>query len=335
MSENKSHPRLLRLFSGIQPTGDIHLGNYLGAIQYWVRLQEEYDSIFSIVDMHAITTPQDPQILKRKTRETAGLLLASGIDPERSALFIQSHISVHAELAWILNCLTPLGWMRRMTQFKEKSATGQGEATMGLFDYPVLMASDILLYETDLVPVGADQKQHLEITREIAKRFNLQYGKTFRLPTPLIPDTGARIMGLDNPMKKMSKSLDRGVHAIHVLDTPENIRSKIMKAKTDSMREIRFDKNRHGIFNLLVIYERLTGAAREDVESRFQGKGYAAFKRELSEIVIETLRPIQLRYRHILKERGLVDRMLLEGARKVEPIALRVISTVKGRVGLG
>ncbi|MCH8865044.1 MAG: tryptophan--tRNA ligase, partial [Chloroflexi bacterium] len=248
-----------RAFSGIQPTGDIHIGNYLAAIKHWVASQTELESIFCIVDLHAITTPQDAETLRAKTREVTGLLFAAGIDPELSTVFVQSHIGAHAELAWILNCFTPMGWMQRMTQFKEKSEDLKDQVSVGLFAYPALMAADILLYETDVVPVGEDQKQHVELTRDIAQRFNSIYGQTFVLPEAFIPKTGARIMGLDDPTKKMSKSETDSGHAINLLDSPDAIRSKVMRATTDSRREVCFDENRPGIYNLLVIYELFTG----------------------------------------------------------------------------
>ena len=221
-----------RVFSGIQPTGNIHIGNYLGATRHWAAKQDEYDNIFCIVDLHAITVQQDPKILKAKTREVTGLLLAAGIDPHKSIVFVQSHMCEHSELAWILNCTIPMGWMGRMTQYKEKSAKQKGEVSVGLFDYPALMAADILLYRTDVVPVGDDQKQHVELARDAAQRFNNLFGETFVLPEPLIADVGARIMGLDDPTKKMSKSEEAPGHAIALLDPPDVIRKKIMRATT-------------------------------------------------------------------------------------------------------
>jgi tryptophanyl-tRNA synthetase len=324
-----------RVFSGIQPSGNIHIGNYLGAIQHWVASQAELDNIFCIVDLHAITVPQEPQILKVKTREVTGLLFAAGIDPELSVVFIQSHIGAHAELAWILNCFTPMGWMQRMTQFKQKAEKQKEQVSVGLFDYPALMAADILLYQTDLVPVGEDQKQHVELTRDIAQRFNSIYGEVFKLPEPAIPKIGARIMGLDDPTKKMSKSETQQGHAIHLLDSPDDIRSKIMKATTDSLREIRFDENRPGICNLLVIYELFKGLSRPDIEAQFEGKGYADFKRELAEVVIEGLRPLQSRYRELTADPTYIDSLLAEGASKVRPIAEKTLTIVKDKVGLG
>ena len=324
-----------RVFSGIQPTGNMHIGNYLGAVQHWVASQAEFDNIFCIVDLHAITIPQEPQTLRAKIRQLAGLLFAAGIDPARSVLFVQSHIGAHAELAWILNCVIPMGWMQRMTQFKEKSAGQRQHVSVGLFDYPALMAADILLYDTDLVPVGDDQKQHVELARDAAQRFNTLYGETFKLPEPLIPKVGARIMGLDEPTKKMSKSEAQPYHAIYVLDTPDTIQTKIMRATTDSLREIRFDAGRPGLYNLLVIYELFTGHSRPEIEARFAGKGYADFKRELAEVIIEGLRPLQARYRDFATDPASLDALLTAGAARMRPIAEQKLTAAKNHVGLG
>jgi len=324
-----------RVFSGIQPTGNIHIGNYLGAIQHWASSQAEFDNVFCIVDLHAITVPQEPEELKLKIREVTGLLLAAGIDPRLSAIFLQSHISAHAELTWILNCFTPMGWMRRMTQFKEKSQKQKEQVSVGLFDYPALMAADILLYETDLVPVGEDQKQHVELARDIAQRFNSIYGETLKLPAAVIPETGARIMGLDDPTQKMSKSEEQPGQTIYLLDSPDDIRAKIMRATTDSLREIRFDESRPGICNLLVIYELFTRFSREEIEARFEGKGYVDLKRELAEVVVGSLSPLQARYRELTADPTYIDSVLAEGALRVRPTAERTLATVKKRVGLG
>ena len=324
-----------RAFSGIQPTGNIHIGNYLAAIKHWVSSQSEFDSIFCIVDLHAITVQQNPEILKAKTREVTGLLFAAGIDPEISTVFVQSHVSAHAELAWILNCLVPMGWMQRMTQFKEKSEGLKDQVSVGLFDYPALMASDILLYETDVVPVGEDQKQHVELTRDIAQRFNAIYGETFKLPKALIPETGARIMGLDDATKKMSKSETNSGHAINLLDSPDVIRTKVMRATTDSMRGVQFDENRPGLYNLLTIYEIFSGLSRQDIEARFEGKGYADLKRELGESIVEGLRPLQARYRELTADPTRIDSLLAEGASKARPMAEIILAAVKDRMGLG
>lgn len=324
-----------RVFSGIQPTGTIHIGNYLAAIRQWADSQSKYGSIFCIVDLHAITVPQDPQVLQAKIREVAGLLFAAGIDPELSDVFIQSHVSAHAELAWILNCFVPMGWLQRMTQFKEKSNRQRGEVSTGLFDYPALMAADILLYETDLVPVGEDQKQHVELTRNIAGRFNSMYGQTFKLPEPIFPEMGGRIMGLDDPLKKMSKSETSQGHSIGLLDSPDVIRAKILRATTDSRREIQFDKTRPGIYNLLTIYQRFSGLSPAEIEARYEGRGYADFKKELAEVIIERLKPLQSRYHKLAADHGYLDHLLEQGEAQVRPVAERTLSIVKEKIGLG
>jgi tryptophanyl-tRNA synthetase len=323
-----------RLFSGIQPTGEIHIGNYLGAIRQWTALQEKFESLFCIVDLHAITVYQEPRDLRARIMDTAGLLFASGIDPAKALLFVQSRVGAHAELAWILNCVTPYGWMHRMTQFKEKSLAEMGRFTVGLFDYPALMAADILLYETHVVPVGEDQKQHLELTRDVAHRFNAVYGNTFRIPEPLIPEAGAWIMGLDDPTRKMSKSGAGRGHALYLLDTPEAVRDKIAKAKTDSQREVRFDIDRPGITNLLMLYHLFTGETKERIEDRFAGKGYADLKTELTEIIIEHLKPIQIRFQTVMKDRAYLETLLDKGAEAAREMAERVLLRAKRRVGL-
>jgi len=323
-----------RGFSGIKPTGNLHIGNYLGAISQWVKKQDDYDNIFCIVDLHAITVPQDPKILKTKTREVAGLYLAAGIDPKRSIVFVQSHVSTHAELAWILNCFIPMGWMQRMTQFKEKAAKKEQVST-GLFDYPALMAADILLYNTDVVPVGEDQKQHVELARDTAQRFNSIYGETFVLPEPVIPAVGGRIMGLDDPNKKMSKDDDTPGHAIALLDSPDIIMAKVKRATTDSLRDIVFDEKRPGLYNLLVIYELFTGQSHKEIEAHFAGQGYAALKKELGEVVVEGLRPLQTRYRELTADPAYLDSLLKQGADLARPMAEKTLKKVMERVGLG
>ncbi len=324
-----------RVFSGIQPTAGVHIGNYLGAIRHWVARQDEFDNIFCVVDLHAITVPQDPKILRGRVRELAGILLAAGIHIEKSILFVQSHVSAHSELAWILNCTIPMGWMRRMTQFKEKSEKLKEEVSIGLFDYPALMAADILLYDTDVVPVGEDQKQHVELTRDAAQRFNVLYGDTFKLPEPKIAEVGARIMGLDDPTKKMSKSETNPGHAVQLLDPPDIIRGKIMRATTDSLREIRFDEARPGIYNLLVIYQLFTGEEKAVIEARFEGKGYGDFKKALADVVIEGLRPLQDRYRELTADPANIDSLLAAGASRARPMADKKLIEVKNKVGLG
>ncbi len=324
-----------RVFSGIQPTGDIHIGNYIGATQRWAAEQDNYDNIFCIVDLHAITEWQDPKELKAKIHEVTGLLLATGIDPKKSIVFVQSHVHEHSELAWILNCFIPMGWLGRMTQYKEKSGKQREQVSVGLFDYPALMAADILLYDTDVVPVGDDQKQHVELARDAAQRFNNFYGNVFTLPEPRIGDVGARIMGLDDPTKKMSKSEEGPNHAIALLDKPDIIRAKIMRATTDSLKEVRFDEKRPGIYNLLTIYQIFTGGKKKDIEAKFEGKGYGDFKKALAEVIIEGLRPLQERYNKVASEPGYLDSVLTEGAAKARPLAQKKLAKVHQVVGLG
>ncbi len=324
-----------RVFSGIQPTGEIHIGRYLGAIRRWAAMQDDYDNIFCVVDLHAITVPQEPELLKERIRVFAGLLIASGIDPDRSIIFVQSHVAAHSELAWILNCFIPMGWMYRMTQFKEKSVKQKENVSVGLFDYPSLMAADILLYDTDVVPVGEDQKQHVELTRDAAQRFNSMYGETFVLPEPLIASVGSRIMGLDDPTKKMSGSEMGAGHAIDLLDEPDVIRSKIMKATTDSHRDVLFNEKRPGVNNLLTIYQSFTGEKEKEIEKKFEGKGYGDLKKALAEVVVEGLRPVQERYRELTAEAGHIDAILAEGATKARPLAEKTLNKVRERVGLG
>ncbi len=323
-----------RVFSGIKPTGDVHIGNYLGAIRHWAAMQDDYDNIFCIVDLHAITVPTDPRALKADIRELSGLLIASGIDPEKSILFVQSHIAAHSELAWILNCYIPMGWMQRMTQYKEKAQKDKEQVSVGVFDYPALMAADILLYDTDTVPVGEDQKQHVELTRDAAQRFNSLYGDTFKLPAPLIASVGARIMGLEDPTKKMSKSEGGAGQSIGLLDSPDEIRKKIMRATTDSLREIRFDEERPGIYNLLTIYQSFTDMPEKEIEAKFEGKGYGNFKKELAEIAVEGLRPVQESYRELTAEPGHIDAILKTGADKARPTAEKTLARVQERIGL-
>lgn len=326
-----------RVLSGIQPSGNLTIGNYLGALQQWVAEQDNYDCYFCIVDLHALTVPQDPATLRAKTREVAALYLAAGIDPSRSAVFVQSHVPAHTELSWILTCLTPLGWLYRMTQFKDKSAKQQQDSvSAGLLNYPVLMAADILLYQASAVPVGDDQRQHLEITRDIAQRFNHLYGDTFVLPEAMIPKEGARIMGLDNPLAKMSKSEASEYHAVYLLDTPDMMRKKLMRAQTDSHRDIRFstDPERAGVNNLLNIYQSLTGASREAIEAHFEGKGYGDLKKAVAEVVIDTLKPLQERYQALTREGGYLDEILAQGAARAGVVASVTLADVRDRVGL-
>ena len=321
-----------RIFSGAQPTGNFHLGNYLGALRNWVELQHEYESLFCIVNLHAITLPQDPKALAAKTRDLARVYLAAGIDPKVSLVFVQSDVPEHAELAWILNCVTRISELERMTQFKDK-AKRQGEnVSVGLLTYPTLMAADILLYQTDLVPVGQDQKQHLELTRDIAERFNRDYGETFRVPDPFIPKVGAKIQSLAEPQKKMSKSDENAAGSILLLDDADTVRRKFKRAVTDSGTEIRFDEQRPAITNLLTIYQLLTGKQPSEVEANFEGKGYAQLKSELAEATVEFLRPLQERACGYSDEE--LDRTLDEGRERAQQIARPTLDDVKSRLGL-
>ncbi|WQU16292.1 tryptophan--tRNA ligase [Helicobacter pylori] len=321
-----------RVFSGIQPTGQIHLGNYLGAIKHWVELQDEYENLFCIVNSHAITLPIEPIFLKSQTYELVKLLLACGIDPNQSGLFIQSEVDEHPALAWLLNCQVSMGEMQRMTQFKDKSLKNPKSVNVGLFNYPILMASDILLYQSDLVPVGEDQKQHLELTRNIAEKFNRDFGNCFKIPEPLIAKVGARVMGLDDPKVKMSKSHQGANHAIFLLDEPDIIVRKIKKAATDSMGVIAFDEKREGVFNLLNIYMLLSNESPENIEERFKNKGYGDFKKELAEVMIQALKPIQERYKEISDDE--VKAILNGGAEKARPLAQMTYQKAKELMGL-
>ncbi|WP_305866533.1 tryptophan--tRNA ligase [Helicobacter pylori] len=321
-----------RVFSGIQPTGQIHLGNYLGAIKHWVEMQDEYENLFCVVNSHAITLPIEPTFLKSQTYELVKLLLACGISPKQSGLFIQSEVDEHPALAWLLNCQVSMGEMQRMTQFKDKSLKNPKSVNVGLFNYPILMASDILLYQSDLVPVGEDQKQHLELTRNIAERFNRDFGNCFKVPEPLIAKVGARVMGLDDPKVKMSKSHQGANHAIFLLDEPDIIVKKIKKAATDSMGVIAFDEKREGIFNLLNIYMLLSDENPEKIEERFKNKGYGDFKKELTEVVIQSLKPIQERYKEISDDE--VKAVLNGGTEKARPLARATYQKAKELMGL-
>lgn len=326
-------PQRKRVFSGIAPSGTPTLGNYIGAIRHWVAEQDIFDNIFCVVDLHAITVPQDPVKLRANSRQLAALLFACGLDPERSIVFVQSHVSAHAELAWILNCFTPTGWLNRMTQFKTKAGEDREAASAGLYDYPVLMAADILLYQTDAVPVGDDQRQHVELTRDIAAAFNFRYGQTFVEPVALIRKVGARIMSLDDPTKKMSKSDNENAY-ISLLDAPAVIRKKIARATTDSERTIVFDEKRAGIFNLLSIYQSLTGQTPGQIEREFEGQGYKEFKAALADAVVGTLEPIQRRYNEISADPATLDALLARGAERARPLANDMLRTVRDKVGL-
>ncbi len=325
-----------RVFSGVQPTGNIHIGNYLGAIRNWVNAQTEFDNIFCIVDLHAITLPIDPKELHTNTRKLAALYLACGLDTRYCKLFVQSHVHQHAELSWILNCFTPMGWLNRMTQFKSKAGNDLDSVSTGLYCYPVLMACDVLLYQTHYVPVGDDQRQHLELTRDIAMRFNSIYKQeVFTIPQTQIRETGARIMSLDDPTKKMSKSEANPNSRINLLDDPKTIKQKIGRATTDSLRLVTFDPERPGITNLLTIYQTLTGQSQQEIEQEFAGKGYGDFKAALTERLVEALTPIQQRYNELISDPPTLDGILKQGADEVRPIAEATVQRAKQVIGLG
>ena len=333
MSETKK-----RVFSGIQPTGNIHLGNYLGAVKNWVAKQEEKINYFCIVDLHSLTVPQDPEELRFQTRSMAAVLLACGLDPEKSTIFIQSHVSAHAEGCWLLNCVTPLGWLQRMTQYKDKAAKQESILT-GLLDYPVLMAGDIVFYDADEVPVGEDQKQHVELARDIAQRFNHVYEEEFFIvPKPVIPEFGARVMGLDDPTAKMSKSLaDKRGHAIRLLDEPKEIMRSFKRAVTDSGREIVFsnDPEKAGVNNLLGIYKTVTGKNQEEVLADFaNARGYGDLKKGVAEVVIEMLAPIQERYKALMQDTAELDRIMAIGAAQAHAVAQPKVDQMKEIMGL-
>src|ERR1700694_1755429 len=313
-----------RVFSGVPPAGNLHDGNYLGARKNWVEIQGDYESIFGIVDLHAVTVYQEPAELRSKILETAALFLAVGIDPKQSTIMVQSSVPEHAELAWMLTCTTPVGWLERMTQYKAKS---QAQETIGdgLLQYPVLMAADILLYQAAIVPVGDDQSQHLELARDIAQRFNSLYGETFTMPATHLPTVGARIMGLDDPQKKMSKSETGSGHAVSLLDPPAVIRKKILRATTDSNPAVEFDPAAGhpgpGVRNLLTIFQAFNGWSDDNTHAHFTGMRYGDLKKQVAEAVISALEPIQKRYQEIMADRGYVAQVLANGAERVTPIA--------------
>ena len=321
-----------RIFSGVQPTGNLHIGNYLGAIKNWVPLQHEYESFFCIVNLHAITLPQDPAVLRQKTLDLARIYLAAGIDPEVSTIFIQSDVPAHTELTWILSCIARMGELERMTQFKDKGKGNTERAGVGLFAYPVLMASDILLYQTDLVPVGKDQKQHLELTRDLAERFNRDFGEIFKIPEPYIPPVGANILSLQEPTKKMSKSDENAAGSIFLLDDADTVTKKIKRAVTDSGTEITFDASRPAINNLLTIYQLFTGKTAEECEAHFAGKGYGQFKTELAEATVEFLRPFQERMKEY--DDAALEKILRTGAETAAEIAGETLRSAYDKMGI-
>ena len=332
-SKPTARPRVL---SGIQPTADsFHFGNYLGAIRHWVALQNEFEPFFFIADMHAITVEHDPKQLRERSLRSAAQLMAAGVDPERSAIFLQSHVPAHAQLAWVLQCLTGFGEARRMTQFKDKTAKGgEGAASVGLFTYPMLMAADILLYRPQYVPVGEDQRQHLELTRDLAQRFNHRYKKTFRLPEPFIIKDTAKILDLQEPNAKMSKSASSPSGIIEMLDDPKRSAKKIRSAVTDSGTDIRFDaEEKPGISNLLTIHSALSGRSIEDLESDYAGRGYGDFKKDLAEVVVEFVTPFRNRTLELLEDRAELTAVLQRGEDKAREVSERTLADVYDRVG--
>lgn len=322
-----------RVFSGIQPSGDMHLGNYLGAIKNWVEGQHANDNIFCIVDLHAITVPQDPKELHRRSRELAMIYIAAGLDPSTTAIFIQSHVKEHTELAWLFNCVTPMGWAQRMTQFKEKAGEARERSSVGLLAYPMLMAADILLYQADGVPVGEDQRQHVELTRDIAQTFNHHYADVFKVPEAWIRKEGARIMSLQDPTKKMSKSDPAG--CVFLLDPPDTIRQRIKRAVTDSGREVRFDDARPGLLNLLTIHQLFSGQSQKQIEEHFAGQGYGAVKTEVAELAVEGLRPLQEKFAELSRDPSYIEGILKDSADRIRPVAQQTMAAASRAMGLG
>ena len=323
----------MRIYSGIQPTGCITIGNYIGAVKNWLELQKENECLFAVANQHAMTVRQVPQELRERTLSFFAQFLACGLDPEKSILYVQSNVPEHSELMWILSCLTYIGELERMTQFKDKSRKNEDNINAGLLTYPVLMAADILLFRTDLVPVGKDQKQHLEIARDIALRFNNRYGETFVVPEPYIPAQGAKITSLQNPLEKMSKSDPDPNATVSIIDTPDAIMRKFKRAVTDSDNRIVFAEEKPGISNLLTIYSAFSGESIEAAERRFEGKGYGDFKLAVGEAVADALAPVQKKYNEYLADKAELERIMKEGAEKAKRIASRTLQKVKRKIG--
>lgn len=331
--ENNTQPKKQRMLSMIKPTGQFTLGNYLGALKNWAALQEDYQSVFAIADLHAITIRLEPAKLRRQTLDAFAILLAIGLDPNKCTLFIQSHVHQHAELAWILNCYSQFGEMQRMTQFKDKSKKHADNVNVGLFAYPSLMAADILLYQSDLVPIGADQKQHLELARTIAQRFNGIYGDTFTMPDGYIPKVGARIMSLQNPEEKMGKSDSNENAFVRILDKPEDIMRKFKRAVTDSEAKVYFGEDKLGINNLMTIYAAVTGLSFDQIEHDFDGKGYGDFKTAVGEAVVETLRPVREKYEQLMTDKAYLESLYRQGTQNAAAFAEKTLQKVKRKVG--
>lgn len=329
-----SDPKKQTMLSGVQPTGIFTLGNYIGAIKNWRKVQDDYNCLYFIANLHSLTVRNDPQKLKKLTLDCVALLLACGIDIEKSILFIQSHVPEHAELSWVLQCYTQFGELTRMTQFKDKSAKNSDNVNAGLFGYPVLMAADILIYQSDFVPIGADQKQHLELTRDIANRFNNLYGETFNLPNPYIPPSGGRVMSLADPTSKMSKS-DKNLNGfISVLDPPDVIINKFKKTVTDSESKIYYSDEKPGISNLLTIYSVLADLEMNEVEKKFRDKGYGEFKLAVGELVAETLKPVQDKYNQLSRDKKYLQEICDQGAKKASSIAQKTLKSVYEKIGI-
>jgi tryptophanyl-tRNA synthetase len=338
IEDSNAAGRQKRILSGVQPTGSLHLGNYLGAIKQWVAFQDLYDSYFCVVDLHAITVPQDPKKLQKESLQAAAMYIAAGIDPKKSKVFIQSHVSAHTELAWILNCITPMNWLERMIQYKEKALKHGENVSVGLFNYPVLMAADILLYKADLVPVGEDQKQHIELTRDIARRFNDQFGKQNKKillePTALIVKEGARVMSLQDGNSKMSKSAESDGSRINLLDSPEDIRRKIKRCKTDSFLTIEWDNpDRPEATNLLTIYQAVTNKTREEILQETSSMNWGSFKNILADAIVNHLSPVQQKYKEVIKEESYLEDILQDGKNHAEEIAQNTLNQVKEAMG--
>lgn len=321
------------VFSAIQPSGTVTLGNYLGAIRNWVKMQDEYNCIYALADLHTITVRQNPAQMRKNIIDAYASIMACGIDVEKSLFFIQSHVHTHAELAWVLNCYTQFGELSRMTQFKDKSAKHADNINAGLFTYPVLMAGDILLYQADKVPVGADQKQHIEITCDIAKRFNGLYGNVFKIPEGFIPKNGARVMSLQNPLNKMSKSDENVNGCVHLLDSPEVIMKKFKRAVTDSDACVRYAEGKDGVNNLMTIYGAITGKTYEEIENEFAGKGYGDFKNAVADAVIASLEPLQAEFKRVSSDRAYLEQCMKEGAEKAMYVSSKTLNKAMKKIG--
>ena len=321
------------IFSGIKPSGDLTLGNYIGAIKNWVKLQEDYECYFCVVDLHAITVKQEPKDLRKRTLEILAIYVASGIDPEKNTLFIQSHVPAHSEAGWLLNCYTYMGELGRMTQYKDKSKNSGESISAGLFNYPVLMAADILLYQTNLVPVGKDQLQHLEIARDIGERFNKTYSDTFVIPEPYIPKTGAKIMDLQDPSKKMSKSEENVNGYILIMDPPEVIRKKVNRAVTDSIGEVKYNDEQLGVKNLMTILMTITGKSVEEIEEKYEGLGYAEFKSDVAEAIVSELEPVQIKIKEYIGNKDYLEGIYKKGAEKANYVANKTLRKMQKKIG--